>query len=248
MIRAAAVTAAKRAHLEGPARVIHGRLQPWVIRRNRLDEERLTLLLSAILAPTSNCVDVGAHVGSFLEDILRLAPSGTHVAFEPLPNLAAELRRRFPSVAVEAVALSDASGERTFAHVVAEPAVSGFSARSISGAVEILTVKTCTLDGGLPPDYEPDLIKIDVEGAELAVLRGAAGTIERYRPFVVFEHGKAAREHYGTDSGDLFGFLEEYGYSLMDMDGRRYRRSEFPNAKRWNFLASPLARLRPRVR
>src|SRR6267154_4469284 len=76
-------------------------------RRNRLDDRQLGLLLALTLERDSCCIDVGSHRGSFLELALRYAPFGQHMAFEPLPDLADELRERFPAVDVRATALAE---------------------------------------------------------------------------------------------------------------------------------------------
>jgi FkbM family methyltransferase len=64
------------------------------------------------LREDADCLDVGAHAGSVLREIVRLAPRGRHVAWEPLPGLAAGLRADFPGVAVREAALADQAGRR----------------------------------------------------------------------------------------------------------------------------------------
>lgn len=61
---------------------------------------KIAQVLALIARPNSNCIDVGAHRGAILSHIVRIAPLGRHVAFEPLPRFAASLRRKFPQVAV----------------------------------------------------------------------------------------------------------------------------------------------------
>jgi FkbM family methyltransferase len=211
-------------------------------RRGRRDDEQLRLVLASILAPDSSCVDVGANVGDVLEVIATVAPHARHVAYEPLPALADGLARRFPDVVVRAVALADAPGDARFVHVPGAPALSGL--RAVHGAshpVEALPVPVRTLDDDLPRDLAPRFIKIDVEGAELQVLRGAARTLEEHRPLVAFEHSGAAAA-YGTTSEDVWRFLAARGMRVFDMDGRGpLGLDEFVSAVsrgvRWNFFA-----------
>src|SRR5256885_2794215 len=78
------VAVLRRAHLERATRWLHRRVQPWEARRNYIDDARLEQVLPIILTPESNCVDVGAHAGSFLTILTEVAPKGRHIAFEPV--------------------------------------------------------------------------------------------------------------------------------------------------------------------
>jgi FkbM family methyltransferase len=197
----------------------------------RSGEDSLRLLLAFVLPADANCIDVGAHAGDVLTDILRLAPAGRHIAYEPLPHMAEELARRFPGVDVRAAALSDEAGEASFVHVVSNPAYSGLRERDYPGRerLETIAVRTERLDDTLPDGYVPTLIKVDVEGAELQVLRGARETLSRHRPVVFFEHGKGAADHYGTRASDIHDVLVgDAGLRIFDeRGGGPYTRAGF---------------------
>jgi hypothetical protein len=86
------------------------------------------------------------------------------------------------------------------------PGYSGFRRQRYprpDASVEEIRVKIDTLDNMIPPDCKVDFIKVDVEGAELQVLRGGLRTIGRHKPFVVFEHGPASAG-YGTTPEMLY--------------------------------------------
>jgi FkbM family methyltransferase len=207
--------------LGGQARWVHQRVSP-LARRNRIDNEHQRLLMAFCLAADANCVDAGAHRGVVLREMLRCAPLGRHIAFEPLPALAAELRRSFPEVDVRDVALSDASGSARFVHVSSNPEMSGLREREYGGPQEVehIEVQTQRLDDALPPGYVPALLKIDVEGAELLVLQGALGTLRAHRPIVMFEHGIGGADRYGSSSRDVYLLLTaEAGLRIFDIDG-----------------------------
>ena len=89
----------------------------------------LLRLLSHVLREDSCCIDIGAHTGFVVDLFCRLAPKGDHVAFEPLPELAAALRAAYQSVEVHTLALSDETGEADFVHVVTNPGYSGLRPR-----------------------------------------------------------------------------------------------------------------------
>jgi FkbM family methyltransferase len=179
-------------------------------------------IMGKVLQPTSNCVDVGCHKGSVLIYMLKTAPSGTHHAFEPIPALAGTLQQRFPKVGVHQIALSDTPGHASFQHVVSAPGFSGFRRMGYvpdSADVTEIQVRVDTLDNVLPPDLPIAFIKIDVEGAQLQVLKGAKRTITKYRPFIVFEHGASAEKIYGTRSEQVYAFLtEECGLRVSKLE------------------------------
>ncbi len=252
-VRAAAAELRSLLRDPGPGPLVRD-LRHWfretrrpVERRNRLDDDALRRLIAFGLAPDANCVDVGAHAGDVLADLVRCAPRGRHVAFEPLPELAADLRRRFPEVRVEEAAVADEPGRATFTRVVGAPALSGLRDRSDGAGVEHFDVRLTTLDEALPADYVPALIKIDVEGGELGVLRGAVETLRRHRPVVVFEHGRGGAAHYGTRPEDVFALLvDDVGLRIYDLDGggpydvEHFAAEAFAErGGRWNWVARP---------
>ena len=242
-----AVTAAG---MEAPARALVGRWR----RRSRVwdrtvrDKERLAMLLAFALPADANCVDVGAANGEILKHIARVAPRGRHIAYEPVSTFHSELVALFPQVDVRRVALSDSNGETTFTYVQDRPWVSGFRARvDQNGGHErqTITVRTARLDDDLPPGYVPDFIKIDVEGAEESVFRGALGTITRHRPIVAFQHGRGTAEAYGTTPTAIYRLLtKDAGLRIFDMDAAGpYTTEQFQRAfdsnSHFHFVARP---------
>ena len=238
---------ARRVGAEPALRAAQRALEGKTRRRNRRDDEHLALLFAFALAPDANCIDVGANVGDVLADIVRVAPVGRHIAYEPLPELAAELARRFPDVDVRNAALSDHRGEVEFFRVRGAPSQSGFRTESgATAAAEPLAVAVEPLDEALSEGFVPTLIKIDVEGAEGQVLEGAIETLARHRPIVALEHGDAAAR-YGTTHADVHALLcDRADLRVFDMDGGGpYSRQAFEEAcasgARWNWVARYLA-------
>jgi len=62
-----------------------------------------------------------------------------------------------------------------------------------------------------------DLVKIDVEGAEMSVLRGMAGTLTRFRPRLIIEIHPKNLESFGTKPADVIGFVEGLGYRIAEI-------------------------------
>ncbi len=168
-------------------------------------------IMKRIIKPTDNCIDVGAHRGELLDQMMRLAPRGQHFAFEPLPHLYQNLVRKYGDrIKIYQDALSDHQSLDSFHHVVNDPAYSGLRKRKYDHPnPEILKidVQTNTLDYLIYPLAKIDFIKIDVEGAEMLVLKGGRKLIKRDKPSILFEFGTGASEFYGTSPNELFGFL-----------------------------------------
>ena len=80
-----------------------------------------------------------------------------------------------------------------------------------------ISVRVLKLDEVLPEDLPVRLIKIDVEGAELQVMRGAQAVLRRWHPYVVFEHGLGAADHYGTRPEAVFDLLTDCALRLSLM-------------------------------
>lgn len=158
--------------------------------------------------------DLGANVGFYTLLASRAAgPHGRVVAFEPVPRNLDFLRRhielnRCDNVVVRPTAVGAADGTATF-DADGDPSMGRLSE---GGG---LTVRVEGLDsllhrGELPP---PDLMKVDVEGAEASVFRGAQRLISRYRPVIFLAtHGTAAR-------AECLDLLAAHGYSVDGVDG-----------------------------
>lgn len=172
-------------------------------------------LLRQRIQPDWSCIDGGAHIGSVLARLVRLAPRGTHMAFEPIPWKARWLRRRYPSVEVRAVALAEEPGEVSFFENLSRP---GFSSvdpkRRKSDRLVERRATADTLDRLVPAERSIRFIKLDVEGAELAALTGGAGLIERCRPFVLFESGPSRLRNGDDDALRLYDFFRTRRYDV----------------------------------
>lgn len=202
-------------------------------------------LLPAILRGDSSAIDVGANVGDVLRQITHLAPAGNHIAYEPVPHLAQKLTQQFPQVDVRNAALAEQAGESTFTHVIDAPAFSGLRQRDDlpPAEVEEIKVEVQRLDDALPKRFKPALIKIDVEGAEVLVLKGARETLAKHKPALLFEHGLHGADLYGSTSNELWDIVDESGMRIFDLEGNgpfsRQQFAELFTELTWNYLAVP---------
>jgi FkbM family methyltransferase len=188
-------------------------------------------VLASALARGSTYVDVGTNRGQVLAEAVRIAPRGAHVAFEPIPELAADVRSRFPEVDCRQLALGAAAEVAQFCHFRKLDGWSGLRrSPEISdqrGQPEFISVEVSTLDAELA-GLAPAVIKIDVEGAELAVLQGGRAVLAEARPVLILEHVAEAAALYGATSAELWDLLGDSDYEIFSVTGDGpYARSEF---------------------
>ncbi len=160
--------------------------------------------LRPYVAKDARCFDVGANIGLYSLGLSTLSPKGRVFAFEPSPHavefLKTNLRRnRADNVNAFATALADHEGTVSF-HDVPFFTAGSFTAddegwlQSDAVGSNLVRVPCTTLDAFVE-DYgvdRVDVVKIDVEGAELAVLQGATRTLAAHRPTVVMEFNSFA--------------------------------------------------------
>lgn len=169
-------------------------------------------LLPRVVSPGGVFVDVGAHLGSVFAEVSAVRPDVRCHAVEAVPTKAAALRARFPTVRVHACAVADEEGELPFYVDLEAP---GYSAlrrprHAAPGAVREVRVPVRRLDA-VVPDRDVDAIKIDTEGAELDVLRGATEILEASGPTLFFESAPTAVDR----APALWHLLEARGYEVF---------------------------------
>jgi FkbM family methyltransferase len=193
-----------------------------VARRDQAEAIGIRAALASTLRGDGIYVDVGANRGQLLADAVRFAPRARHVAFEPIPALAAELARAFPQVDCRQRALGASVQEARFCHFTTLDGWSGLrrnpAVSDAQGRPQYITVAVSTLDRELS-ELEPRVVKIDVEGAELAVLEGGRSLLERVRPLVIFEHVSSASALYEAPPAGPFELLSELGYEIYSATG-----------------------------
>lgn len=181
-------------------------------------------IMNNFLEENSNAIDVGCHKGEILDLIYKNSPKGQHFAFEPLPSFFQKLKEKYSAkkgISVFPFALGDDDGEVTFNFVKNAPAYSGLKKRNydnITPNIEKINVIQKKLDDCIPSGVKIDFIKIDVEGAEFMVLRGATKILQDYKPLILFEFGIGASDYYGTQPKDLYDFLKDIGYQVYTLD------------------------------
>ena len=198
--------------LQSPIRRRHPELNGIYIEKTLMRQ-----VFKRLITDPMNCVDGGTHIGTMLAQMRRLAPGGRHIAFEPIPYKAAWLRRKFPHVHVSEQALSDTNREAPFFHNALRSGFSSLATRG-PGEVDQFTVECVRLDDVIEPEQPIGFIKLNVQGAELSALHGAASLLDRDRPSIVFHCSHDGMAVSGITPDDVFGYLvREHGYLLYTM-------------------------------
>jgi FkbM family methyltransferase len=188
-----------------------------------LQYDRLTkVIMRQCIRNNYNGVDIGCHKGEILDLMLKFSPEGKHYAFEPIPYLFEVLKKKYENIAqIFPYALSDTNGFSTFQLVKNAPAYSGIKRRHYdieNPEIEEIEVELKTLDEVVAPNEQIHFIKIDVEGGEFGVLKGAKKLLMKNKPTVLFECGKGACDYYGTDPLELYDFItNEIGLKIYTL-------------------------------
>lgn len=175
------------------------------------------------------CWNVGANVGIHtLQLAHRVGAQGSVVAFEPNPAAVELLRRNVQlsgyadRVTVVQAAVGERSGETDFFVAGADPMGRPGRANPLLGETTRISVPVITLDGYLKSQPgRPDCIVMDIEGWEIAALRGAR-TILELEPFpiLIVELHQDAWEWSGHCREDLETLLREYNLSVQPLSGQ----------------------------
>jgi len=173
----------------------HPELAEWFAEGARTDRT-----IERVIRADTNCIDIGCHIGSFLQKIVTRAPRGHHYAVEPVAEKARMLERRFPGVTVIDQALGDRTATVEYFVNTSRSSYSGMKPRSVPGVLAATKVTCVRLDDVIPADAAIGFVKIDVNGAESGVLRGARALLERDRPFVLLECTQGGLDDYGVDA------------------------------------------------
>lgn len=175
-------------------------------------------LLRFLVDPERAAIDVGAHSGLYTAELLRLCSSV--IAIEAIPELASNITRTYPAARTINAAASFEAGNATLYIPAGHPGLSTISATNpvVGESCREVHVKTVMLDH--ITDVPVGFIKIDVEGNELNVLRGARALLQRDKPVLLIEAEERHRQNAVTS---LCEFLLPLGYSGIMLDNGRLR-------------------------
>jgi FkbM family methyltransferase len=204
--------------------------------------------LTTILEPGMVVVDVGAHEGIYSSFAATLVgASGQVWAFEPSSRERTRLvdnlcRNGLSNVKVFPLALADANGAGELN--VASDAYSGHNtlAKHFSESIPSIgpeAVELRKLDDLTTGLERLDLLKIDAEGAETRIIRGASRTIGAFRPVILFESQDALLRDQGSSITELVDTIVDCGYRIFSFDPQTGCPEPGWNAADQNLVAIP---------
>lgn len=186
------------------------------------DEIGAFLDIAPTLPPGSVLFDVGAHRGLFSLVYCALSPDRRAVLFEPSPSLTKDACRLIAlngfgtRAEVRICGVGDRAGHRD----IVEDAL-GFAREQGRGAPGAQPIPFTTLDDEWRrTGVAPAIVKIDVEGAEGEVIRGAAALLRDVRPVLFLELHMDELERRGESAAALLAQLTSAGYRFAEPDGQ----------------------------
>jgi FkbM family methyltransferase len=188
---------------------------------NGSHDPSMTNFLARTLRPGDRMQDVGANIG--LYSVIAAHAGAAVTAYEPGERARSALERnRLASglserIAVSATALSDYDGEASFTtdRDVSNHLVASGESNAASSIVPVARLDSLLEDSGPAAPSGMSLLKVDAEGHDLAVLRGASAYLDAVRPVVIVESWAKGLK--------LRAFLADFGYRLYRYEDRESR-------------------------
>ena len=213
-------------------------------------EPECTFLLTKLIKEGDIAFDIGANFGWYSCHLAQLVGGAGRVhIFEPT-NAMEELKKNLilngfvERCVLNQVALGEKEGTETlFIPQKLGTAFASLREHSWGNKSSKISVRVGKLD-----DYvignkitEVDFIKMDVEGAEYLVLKGAENVVKQYSPVIMLELYKPHTEYFGYSPEELIGYLGDLGYHLFEIDKDKFgsvkKVSKFDSTHNYNFLA-----------
>jgi|GEM_PF-596391 len=200
------------------------------IRGNNIYEAKLSQRIIEELKRTGSeyFLDVGANIGLISLNVLREMPDAKIFCFEPGPHQSALLNKTINlnnldrKIRLFKYALGDKTGEFQFAtHYSLHTSGDGFFDTKRAGKCKFIKVGMDTLDNCWESTGNSfiKVVKIDVEGAELLVLKGGSKFIKRCRPTIFLEINKYNLKPYPYCAQDILKYFLGIQYNLRSLDG-----------------------------
>lgn len=181
-------------------------------------------LFRSYLSSSATVVDVGAHVGYY--SLMAGVQAKQVFSFEPCPANCALLRENvalngFNNVIVMQAAVADYLGEAPL--YLASDCNTGHNSLAAQAGSSTVLAKVVTLDSVIPANLPVSLLKIDTEGGDAAVLRGAKRILQTHKPVLFLEVYPDGMLRNGDDPLSMLRGFTALGYTLRVIDERHKR-------------------------
>jgi FkbM family methyltransferase len=208
------------------------------------------------LKPGAVFLDIGAHHGVYsVVAAKKLGANGVVAAFEPSVREYRRLRmhlrlNRLGSVRAELLALGSAACTQKFFQITnGDNTRGGFRPPASEDRVSEISVQTVRLDDYVSqfPLARVDFVKLDVEGGEREVLRGASSVLTKFRPILICEVLDATTQAWGYKAREIIQMLESFDFAWFDIRSNgsivpHKIREHYPEIR--NYVAVPKEKMR----
>jgi FkbM family methyltransferase len=184
----------------------------WIKESGRLDHDQNMLpLVGKYISPGDVIIDIGAYVGDHtIYYSKKVGSRGKVLAFEPNPE-AFECLKHNMKAYENTECYNLAIGEKVGKIAIDNSCVNKGMAHIKEGNdIDVITLDLVSVS-------KLNLIKIDCEGFEIEVLKGAKKTIEYFKPVLLIEINDATLNRYGKDRKEIFDILNSYGYTYSNI-------------------------------
>ena len=204
----------------------------WVMKSIKADEifdEWVVDKAREYSKPNTAILDVGANFGQMSVLFSRMVGvSGKVYSFECFPDIIFLLKTNLAvngcdnSIVISNAVYDECGREFTYEEPTFEKYES-FGSYGLNPTLDDgkLKIKTITIDS-LNIDMPVSFMKVDVQGADLAAMRGAKSLIEKFRPAIVYEYEERYDEQFGVSKGHYQEFVDSIGYQLIESDHDNY--------------------------
>lgn len=186
-------------------------------------EPNMTRVVTAVTRPTSKVWNIGANLGYYAVLTSKLAPNGSVIAFEPHPSNLTLLRRNVElnnarNVTIVNAAVSDRSGELSFYESESN---TGDHRIASDGARSSIRVNSINALEAIERFSAPEILIMDVQGAEGVILRSLRQALGASRPAMVFEFWPDGLSQSGSSAGEVEDLLHSLEYQVWRIDEYR---------------------------
>jgi len=196
----------------------------------------ILLILKRLLKPGMVVIDAGANIGEITLVAAKVVGSLGHVyAFEPQLETSEELLQNvllnnFTQISIQKYGLSDEAGDKAIYRATSDfhdgsrhdglaTLYPSEKRATKAGVIRLLTLDDFSEHVGLD---RLNLIKMDIEGAELPALKGGIRMLQKFKPYIIVEVQQETASQAGYNARDILSFLKPLGYRF-EVIGRKGR-------------------------